>query len=131
MLSLKAEGLAGPQPGQHRQALVQLLGADLAVGVFAEVAEAGVDGAEAHGEDDAPAGKPVEGGCFAGQLPRAQDGQWGQHGAQADALGQHGSGGEGDPGIRPPDGLPDEEAVPTGLFGLAGELRRGMGVSGW
>jgi hypothetical protein len=39
MLAAKAEWLTGPQPSQYRQALVQFLGSNLGVSLFAKSRE--------------------------------------------------------------------------------------------
>lgn len=130
VLAVVGEGLAAPEAGEDVEAFIEELGAGLAVRGFAEAAEAGIGRAETDGEGHASTGEDIECGGLAGELPRAHAGDGGDHRAEADALGAHGGGGEGDPGIDAPDGLPDEEAVPAGGLGFLGEIGGDAGVAG-
>jgi hypothetical protein len=55
VLAFEREPLSTPEPGEHRETLIELLGADAGVGLLAERLEIVADGgAEAHAKDQAP-----------------------------------------------------------------------------
>ena len=122
MLPLVVEGLPAPQTGQDLQAFIQQLGSSGPVGHFPEGRKAGVDGPQADRQNHPPVGQVVERGRLAGEFPRPHPGQRGDHGAQANALGAHGSCSKRDPCVNAPYRLPDEEAIPASGFSLVGKL---------
>ncbi len=123
-----AERLAGPQPGDHVEALVHQFRPHPTVALLAEGVEAAVDGAEAHGQDHPPVRQPVDGGHLAGQLGGTAPRRRGQQRAEADVRRAHGGEGQGDPGVDTPHRLPHEQPVPSGVLGRRGEIADGLGI---
>jgi len=136
MLALEAEGLAAPEAGEDRQALVEDLRADLAITFVAEGRELlVVEVAQSDPHDQAALRKVVQGDGFASHLVHAPARQWRDHGTEADALGARSDRRHHDPGVggraasTGDEVVPQEEAVPAGSFGLDGQIQQQAGVA--
>ena len=120
-----------PEAGQDVESFVQQLRPLLAVGGLAESLEAGLGRAQPDGEDDTPAGEPVERRRLARELPGAHARQRCKQRAELDPLGPHRGGGQRDPGVDAPDGFPDEEPIPARLLRLVGAVGGSARVAEW
>src|SRR5204862_4067308 len=87
MVAREAEPLAGPQPRQDRQSLIETLGPGARVGRFADVAKARVVGrAEADGQDEPSVREAIQRHRLARELPGTPACRWRDDRAEADAL---------------------------------------------
>lgn len=119
----RARGWSGQQTVQHDQRLVQDLRPDTRVSRLAERGEFAVRGAEANADDASPAGELVQGDDLLGHLPRSASGQRRAHRAEPEPAGGRPDRSEQHPGVVHRDAMdvvPEEEAVPAGLFGRDG-----------
>ena len=133
--ALEGEALAAPQAVEDLQALVEPVGAHARVRVLAEGAELLLRaGAEPGAEHQPAAGEQVDRGRLTRQQPGAAAGQRQDHHADADPLGDAGHRRQHHPGVHHRrlvlvgQVVPDEEAVPAGLLGLAGQGDQQVGV---
>ncbi len=113
MLAAVVERLPRPEAGDDVEPFVQEFRTCPAIGHLTELGPPGLGCAEPDRQDDPPAREVVEGGGFAGELPRAHPRQRRQHRPEPDPLRPHGGGGQRHPGINAPGRFPDEEAIPT------------------
>ena len=128
--------LSRPEPEDDLECLVEPIGHDGLVGDLPEPSELspGVD-PETHPEGEPALGQVIQGDRLPGHLVGASPGERGDGRPQADAAGDRGHGGQRDPGVgdvldiigRSPHVVPQEEAVPTRLFGGHGQLHHRLG----
>src|SRR5207247_10141042 len=131
LLAPERERLAGPQARQDREPLVETLRADARIRLLAEQSEARVVRiAESDAEDQAPAGELVDAGRLPREVPRPPACERRHLDADPHALGRDSDRRERDPRVagRNPaialieDVILEEDAVPSGGLGAAGEL---------
>jgi hypothetical protein len=128
---LERERLPAPEPREDREPLVEHGGADPEIGLLAEGAPlrlASPRAAEPCAEHETPRREVIQRDRLAGDLPGSSTRERGDERADPQSGGSLRNGREGDPGVGdrgrpvPVHVVPDEEAVPSGLLGVAREL---------